>query len=128
MKFVLTKTSQGVFDTAQERARIRVAFKDSPAVKLKLLKLLDAIEDQDWKGAYKQLSSKWWNGRDAKCGCPRGEFVGLLSLARRGNPRCAAHGFSNTTSYADLVIAMNGCVSLAYETVYNVRRLRRGEK
>lgn len=49
MKFLVTKTCQGVMDTENERHRINEAFKNEPEIRKRLLLLMDAIEARQWK-------------------------------------------------------------------------------
>ncbi len=106
MKFLLTKTCQGVFDTATERKRIKEAFKKDPETREKLNELMDAIEAMDWKKAGRLLEGKWWNGRDKRLECHRGEFIGGLKLMDPKDQRNFAYGFDFSSQYSDLVLMM----------------------
>jgi len=97
-KMTIQKTCTAVIDIEKERKRINEAFSDRPQTRNHLNKLMDFIEAQAWDKAYKELESKWWEGRDAKLECPRLEFVGLLDFLEN-------EGFDHLTGYADLVWA-----------------------
>jgi hypothetical protein len=117
MKLQIQKTCSGVIDTSKERKRIKEAFVDRPYTQKMLDKLMDAIEAQDWESAYKQLESKWWNGRDKEYECPRLEFVGILDFDIKTVFGLDVHG-----SYADLVWAMHH-----YPENYEVSKVKRGK-
>lgn len=107
MRFLVTKTCQGVMDTKDERNRIKKAFRRDPETRRHLMLLMDAIDAMDWVKANRMLSSKWWQGRDKKCECPRLEFVGMLQLQ---NPKMLAYpadGFELRAGYSTLVYVMN---------------------
>ena len=82
MKISIQKTASVTIDTSIERRRIDNAFtcKGDNVPRQKLHKLMDLIEAENWKGAHKELRSKWWRGYDDKAGCPRLEFVGLIEI------------------------------------------------
>lgn len=108
MKMVIQKTELFEIDTSGERKRIDEAFNDRPATQKKLHKLMDLVEQQEWAAAEAELESKWWCGRDAKCECPRLEFVGML------NSR-----LDSWDTYADLVWKMT-----RYPDVYKVMEVK----
>ena len=103
MKLVIQKTFTATIDTSTERERIRKSFADDEQTQSKLNRLMDAIENQDWQGARKQLESKWWHGRDKKHECPRVEFIGHLFKYTEPLP----DGFDFHASYMDLVYRFN---------------------
>ncbi len=122
MKFVVTKTCQGVVDTDVERRRIMTAFRHDPQIRKRLLKLLaavEAVEAQDWQGAWRQLQSPWWDRDDPREGVPRREFLGFLGAHEVGHPDRSARGLDDTT-YATLIthmVARPRCV------LYNIEPL-----
>ena len=107
MRFLLTKTCEGVFDTGLERKRITNVFRRDPETRAKLLELMDAIETGRWQDAVDMLESEWWNGRDAKRECPRAEFIGMVKLESRTCPGHPAYGFDYWATYAHLVWKMS---------------------
>lgn len=106
MKLLIKKVCQGVLNTGAERVRIARAFKNSPETQKRLLKLMDAIEAQDWKKAGLLLADKWWRGRDKKSECPRQEFLGMLNLADPKRPKSPAVGFDHWARYGNLIYVM----------------------
>jgi len=80
MKMTIQKSVTFTIDTGKERKRIQECFgnSDSKMMKKKLLKLMDLVEAEKWKEAYKELEGKYWNGYDAEQECSRLEFIGLL--------------------------------------------------
>ena len=105
MKFLLSKSCQGVFDTATERQRIKEAFKNDKETRKRLLALIDAVEAGQWGKAAKMLAGKWWQGRDKKEECHRLEFCGMLNLMVPGQSKLA-NGFDHWADYADLIYVM----------------------
>jgi hypothetical protein len=105
MKFLLSKTCQGVFDTSRERQRINKAFKRDPEIKKHLLELMDAVEAGQWKKAAEMLDGEWWSGRDKKRECPRLEFCGMLHLMVPSQSKLT-NGFDHWADYPDLILAM----------------------
>lgn len=96
MKLVIEKTATLLVDTSIERKRINKAFKQDPTIQKKLNKLLDMVENQQWKLAAKEVDSKWWRSYDNKHGCHRLEFIGLINT--RSNVF-----FANGLNYMDLI-------------------------
>jgi len=99
MKIQIQKTVQTIIDTGFERKRIKKAFAKDKVTQKKLNKLMDLVEAQDWNKALKELQSKWWQGRDKECECPRYEFLGMLDPDRNGGV------FNSWASYGDLILA-----------------------
>ena len=78
MKIIIQKASTFTVDTGAERKRIERCFKGDKTMRKKLLNLMDLVEAEKWKEAYKELEGKYWNGYDAEQECSRLEFIGLL--------------------------------------------------
>ena len=115
MKLHITKKCEGIIDTNRERKRIEAAFKDDPATRKQLTKVMDAIEALDWNLAAKLLSSKWWQGRDKRQECPRLEFVGMVHIKKMDGSE-PAEGFDIWSTYDSLVLSMiNSETSIKYE-------------
>jgi hypothetical protein len=106
MRFLITKTCQGIMDTESERQRIKKAFRNDPETRRRLTLLMDAIEAMDWEKANRMLSSKWWQGRDKKYECFRLEFVGMFELQNPKMPGHPAGGFEIRSGYRDLAYVM----------------------
>ena len=107
MKFIVTKTCQGIMDTEIERQRIKKAFKDEPEIRKRLTFLMDAIEAGQWKKASRMLEGKWWGDYDDKRGCPRREFIGSPELRNPQWKGQLENGFDHWHGYASLVYRMS---------------------
>jgi len=77
VKMIIQECKSFTINTAKERKRINEVFKDRGDIKVKLLELMDLVEQQKWKEASVELEREWWQGEDEH-GCPRLEFIGLL--------------------------------------------------
>ena len=96
MKLTIEKRFEFAVDTDKERKRIEKAFKKDLETKQKLNELMDLIEAEKWKEAWKELTGKWWQGRDKEQECPRLEFAGLLIPS--------SNNIDHWMSYIDLVM------------------------
>lgn len=107
MRFLITRTCQGVMDTKYERLRIQKAFRGDRENRRRLMLLMDAIEAGKWEKANQMLESKWWRGRDKKLECPRTEFIGMLLLQNPTKGRLPAYGFDCWMGYSALIEVMS---------------------
>ena len=105
MKLTLTKTATITIDIDRERARINKTFRGKyyKETRKRLHSLMDLIEAQKWKAAYKALEGKWWQGEDKKYEFSRLEFIGLVVAGDDLDTQKYAHFFSNGLDYYSLV-------------------------
>lgn len=105
MKITVEKICRSVIDTAKERKRINNAFRDDKKTRDVLNQFMDAVEDLNWEKAGDILYGDWLQSYDAKRGCSRSEFIGLLHATSQ-NGINAPSVFEHRDSYIDLVYVM----------------------
>ena len=81
-KMILTieKKIEFRIDTGAERERINFVFKDhkDPEVLKRLNLLLDFVEKGEWKQAWEEITSPWWQEDDKEDEYSRLEYIGFL--------------------------------------------------
>jgi len=121
VKFLVTKTCLGVFDTKPERQRIRFAFQRNKEIRQRLLSMMDAIEAGHWGKAKRMIDGKWWQGFDEESGSRRLDFIGMLELKDPKEPCYSASGFDGWATYKNLICRMYSKASFA---TYKVERVK----